>query len=206
MTFGSAACSRRRWSCAWASLAGRRRSTTLPRATTGPTATSRSGPAPASKAAGSSARATAPAATQSPSRSPQRWSAQLCWSWRASQRRRGPNSACCREDKRLNNSSERLTTDGKLKTDPVFIKDGTEIVYTVQETPTQLSLMRLKLADRTVERLFPQSTTNEFEAAFSADGRYCAFVQSRANLNLKLVIRDLKEDRDAVFDPGGGFA
>src|SRR5262249_40503396 len=113
---------------------------------------------------------------------------------------------CCREDRRLNNSSERLTTDGKFKTDPVFIKDGTEIVYTVQETPTQLSLMRLKLADRSVERLFPQATTNEFEATFSADGRYCVYVQSRGNLNLKLVIRDLKEDRDAVFDPGGGFA
>src|SRR5205085_2343020 len=81
-----------------------------------------------------------------------------------------------------------------------------EIVYTVQETPTLMSLMRLKLADRSVERLFPQATTNEFEAAFSPDGRYCAFVQSRGNLNLKLVIRDLKENRDAVFDPGGGFA
>ncbi|OAI52039.1 hypothetical protein AYO44_16770, partial [Planctomycetaceae bacterium SCGC AG-212-F19] len=98
-----------------------------------------------------------------------------------------------------------LTTDGKLKTDPVFIKNGAEIVYTVQETPTQMSLMRLKLADRSVERLFPQATTTEFEATFSPDGRYCAFVQSRANLNLKLVIRDLKEDRDAVFDPGAGF-
>src|SRR5262249_40215699 len=51
-----------------------------------------------------------------------------------------------------------------------------------------------------------QATTSEFEASFSADGRFCAFVQSRGNLNLKLVIRDTKEGRDAVFDPGGGFA
>ena len=100
----------------------------------------------------------------------------------------------------------RLTKDGKMKMDPVFIKGGDEIVYTVQATPIQLSLMRLKVADGSVERLHPQATTNEFEAAFTADGRYRAFVQSRANLNLKMVIRDTKEDKDAVFDPGGGFA
>jgi len=104
------------------------------------------------------------------------------------------------------NSFERLTTDGKLKMDPVFIKNGEEIVYTLQETPTQMSLMRLKLTDGSTERLHPGATTAEFEAAFTPDGRYYAFVQSRANLNLKLVIRDTKENRDAVFDPGGGFA
>src|SRR5262249_8181284 len=100
----------------------------------------------------------------------------------------------------------RLTKDGKMKMDPVFIKGGEEIVYTLQETPTQLSLMRLKLADGTSERFHPQATTSEFEAAFTAGGRYYAFVQSRANLNLKLVILDTKENKEAVFDPGGGFA
>jgi Tol biopolymer transport system component len=100
----------------------------------------------------------------------------------------------------------RLTTDGRTKADPVFIRGGSEIVFTVLESPTQLSLMRLRLADGTVERLHPGATTSEFEAAFSPDGRYYAFVQSRANLNLKLVIRDTKLNRDALFDPGGGFA
>jgi Tol biopolymer transport system component len=102
------------------------------------------------------------------------------------------------------NSSKRLTSDGKLKMDPVFIKNGEEIVYTLQETPTQLSLMRLRLADGVSERFHPQATTNEFEAAFSGDGRYCTFVQSTGNLKLRLVIRDTKENKDAVFDPGGG--
>jgi Tol biopolymer transport system component len=88
----------------------------------------------------------------------------------------------------------------------VFIKGGAEIVFTTLESPAQLSLMRLKLADGTVERLHPGASTSEFEAGFSADGRIYAFVQSRGNLNLKLVIRDTKENRDAVFDPGGGFA
>ncbi len=101
---------------------------------------------------------------------------------------------------------QRLTKDGKEVTAPVFVRGGSEVVYTVLESPTQMSLMRLNLADGSVEKLHPQAMTSEFEAAFSADGRYYAYVQSRGNLNLKLVIRDTVQGRDAVFDPGGGFA
>src|SRR5262245_51175264 len=101
---------------------------------------------------------------------------------------------------------KRLTTDGRLKMDAVFIKDGAELIYTVQESPTQTSLMRLKVADGSVERLHPQATTAEFEATFTPDDSRYAFVQSRGNLNLKLVIRDTKQNKESVFDPGGGFA
>jgi TolB protein len=100
----------------------------------------------------------------------------------------------------------RLTTDGRTKADPVFVRGGAEIVFTVLESAAQFSLMRLQLADGTLSRLHPGATTSEFEAAFSPDGRYYAFVQSRGNLNLKLAIRDTKLNRDALFEPGGGFA
>jgi TolB protein len=90
--------------------------------------------------------------------------------------------------------------------DPVFVKGGEELIFTIQERPTQLSIMRLRLADGSIERLHPQATASEFEAAFSLDGRYYAFVQNRGNLSLKLVIRDTKENKNAEFDPGGGFA
>ncbi len=99
-----------------------------------------------------------------------------------------------------------LTRDGRQCFDPVFVNGGKEIVFTVLASPTQTSLMRLRLADGALEKLHPDATTSEFEAAFSADGRYYAYVQSRGNLNLKLVIRDTKLQKDAVFDPGGGFA
>jgi TolB protein len=110
------------------------------------------------------------------------------------------------------NSSEhgagirRLTHDGRLKSDPVFVRAGDEIVFTAQDIATQTSLMRLKLADGSVERLHPTALTTEFEPAFSPDGRYSVFVQSRGNLSLKLVIRDTQRNKEAVFDPGGGFA
>jgi Tol biopolymer transport system component len=97
-----------------------------------------------------------------------------------------------------------LTRDGRLKMDPVFVR-AEEIVYTVQQSATLLALMRLRLPEGTSERLHPAATTSEFEPAFSRDGRWCAFVQSRGNLSLKLVIEDLQEKREAVFDPGGGF-
>jgi Tol biopolymer transport system component len=66
--------------------------------------------------------------------------------------------------------------------------------------------MKLRLADGVQERLHPKAATTEFEPAFSRDGRHCAFVQSRGNLSLRLVISDLAQDKESIFDPGGGFA
>jgi Tol biopolymer transport system component len=105
------------------------------------------------------------------------------------------------------NSSEavRLTTDGALKQDLVFVK-GDEIVYTVLESAVQTRLVRLKLGEKSATKLHPDATTSEFEATFTADGATYAFVQSRGNLNLKLAIRDTSTGKDAVFDPGSGFA
>ncbi len=103
-------------------------------------------------------------------------------------------------------AEKQLTFDGRWKADPVVLPGGQEIVYTLQETPTLLSLWRLRLNTGQSERLHPEANTNEFEIAFSPDARYAAFVQNRANLNLKLVIRDYQEKRDYIYDPGGGFA
>lgn len=105
-----------------------------------------------------------------------------------------------------NSPAQRLTTDGKVKADPVFVKNGSEIVYSVLDSAVQQCLMRLKFGGGAPERLHADALTSEFEPTFSADGRYYAFVQSRGNLNLKLVIRDTKQNKDNVFDPGGGFA
>ncbi|MCS7015748.1 MAG: hypothetical protein NZM42_06455 [Gemmatales bacterium] len=103
-------------------------------------------------------------------------------------------------------AEQQLTSDGKWKADPVVHPNGQEIIYTLQETPTLLSLWRLHLATGKTERLHPDANTNEFEIAYSPTGRYAAFVQNRANLNLILVIRDYQEKRDAIYDPGSGFA
>ena len=101
--------------------------------------------------------------------------------------------------------ASRLTLDGILKVDPVFSRPD-EVTYTVLESPTLMRLMRLKLGENSPTKLHPQATTSEFEAAFMADGSAYAFIQSRGNLNMKMVIRETATGKDAVFDPGGGFA
>lgn len=104
------------------------------------------------------------------------------------------------------NSSDpvRLTTDGAAKFDPIVLATG-DIVYSVLETAVQTRIIRLRPGAAPV-KLHPDATTSEFEATFTADGAHYAFVQSRGNLNLKLVIREAATGKDAVFDPGGGFA
>ncbi len=99
----------------------------------------------------------------------------------------------------------RLTTDGTLKQDPLYLPGG-DLVYTLLESPIQMRLMRLKAGEKKPSPLHPDATTNEFEATFTTDGSHSAFVQSRGNLNMKLVIRDTATGKDSVFDPGGGFA
>jgi Tol biopolymer transport system component len=101
---------------------------------------------------------------------------------------------------------QRLTTDGRFKTDPVFLgRAGQAVVYTVQERPTQLRLMRLNLAARTREPLHPEEETrSEFEPGFSADGTRSAFVRNEGNLSLVLVIRD-GDGHEALVKAEGGF-
>ncbi len=101
----------------------------------------------------------------------------------------------------------RLTTDGRLKRDPVFLKpDGSELIYVLLEKPTQFRLMKLTLATREVVPVHPDETRSELEPTVSRDGRYLAFVQNRGNLSLALVVKDLVENKMAEQAPGGGFS
>lgn len=101
----------------------------------------------------------------------------------------------------------RLTTDGRVKRDPVFSKpDGSELLFVVLERPKQLRLMKLTLASSKAESLHPDETRSEFEPAVSRDGRFLAFVQNRGNLSLAMVIKDLMAGTQADVPPGGGFS
>lgn len=101
----------------------------------------------------------------------------------------------------------RLTKDGRLKRDPVFLKpDGSELIYVVLEKPNQLRLMKLTVASGEVVPVHPDETRSEFEPTVSRDGRYLAFVQNRGNLSLALVIKDLVENKMAEIAPAGGFS
>lgn len=100
----------------------------------------------------------------------------------------------------------RLTTDGRLKFSSAFSNKGDELVFATLETPILFRLMRLKLADRTVEPLHKDASKSEFEPAFSPDGRYCAFAQNNGVLTVQIVIRDRQLNKDATVPPGTGFS
>lgn len=100
----------------------------------------------------------------------------------------------------------RLTNDGGTKSDPYFISKGEEIVYTSLDQPTLLTIRRLKISDQISERLHPNANTSEYESSHSGDETFYAFIQSRGNLNMRLVVRETKTAKEFAFDAGGGFA
>lgn len=107
----------------------------------------------------------------------------------------------------LSLADEQLTFDGRLKSDPVFLgPSGEEVVYVVQDSPARLRLMRLRLADGEAVAMHADQTKAEFEPAVSPDGRFLAYVESRGNLSLALVIEDLEDKKQAEVKPPGGFA
>ena len=102
---------------------------------------------------------------------------------------------------------QRLTQDGRVKRDPVFLGvSGESILFSVLEKPTQLRLMKLAMTDGSAMPLHPSETRSEFEPAVSTDGRFVSFVQNRGNLSLALVIEDLQGTQSAEVPPGGGFS
>ncbi|MEK6236501.1 MAG: DPP IV N-terminal domain-containing protein, partial [Planctomycetales bacterium] len=90
----------------------------------------------------------------------------------------------------------RLTEDGSLKRDPVFIAGGSQIVFSVDESDILIRLMRLDLESGEIEPLRPRNNTNEFETAFSSDDRYWAITHNKSNLGMEMVIVDSKTDKE----------
>lgn len=119
--------------------------------------------------------------------------------------------ACALEARGAELEPQRLTEDGLVKTSPTFVdRSGTELIYVVEDTAVRMRLMRLRFdAGVPIDAgaaAHPDETRSEFEPACSPDGRFLAFVQSRGNLNLVIMIKDLMTMREAVIDVGGGFA
>jgi TolB protein len=96
---------------------------------------------------------------------------------------------------------QRITNDGAFKFAPVFVKNGTEIIYSVHDEPTRVSLMRLSLPDKRLERVDASNPAHQFDADVSSDGRYLCFSLTYTSPQSILVIRDLKEGKEFRFIP-----
>lgn len=100
----------------------------------------------------------------------------------------------------------RLTTDGRQKQDPFFIREGRELVYTAQDKATQFSIFKLKLEGGSPEPLYSGVATSQFGPSMSADERILAYIQNDGNLHVRLVIEDREKGTKVEHNPGGGFA
>src|SRR5262249_32766102 len=95
----------------------------------------------------------------------------------------------------------RLTDDGRLKFAPVFLGEGHEIAYPVHDVPNRLTLMRLTLADGSQARMFPETEQHLLDPATSRDGRYVVFARATTSPQLPLVIKDMRDNTESVYNP-----
>jgi Tol biopolymer transport system component len=100
----------------------------------------------------------------------------------------------------------RLTTDGLTKFTAAFHNEGKEIVFVDYVQGATYRLQRLELPTGKVELLHPKATTSEFEPAFSADGRFYAYLRLRGLLNIHVVIHNAETGSEIEVSPGPGLA
>ena len=100
----------------------------------------------------------------------------------------------------------RLTTDGLTKFTAAFCNAGKDVVYVDYVQGATYRLQRLNLATGKVELQHPQASTSEFEPAFSADGRYFAYLRLRGLLNIHVVIHNVETGSGIEVSPGPGLA
>ncbi|MEE3369673.1 MAG: hypothetical protein VX346_10055 [Planctomycetota bacterium] len=99
------------------------------------------------------------------------------------------------------NQPRRLTFDGRLKRDPVFINQGREIIYAVQHENPRLVLYRLRLSDGHKERLHPDSPLPEFRPVYSRDETTFAYLQMTGNDRLTVQVRRVGMPQPLVVKP-----
>ncbi|OYW14988.1 MAG: hypothetical protein B7Z55_15350, partial [Planctomycetales bacterium 12-60-4] len=102
-------------------------------------------------------------------------------------------------------AEEIVSQDGRLKRDLVVLPGGDELLCTVQESPSLLKLMKVRLADDVWTPLHPDETRSEFEPAISRDGALAVYVQNRGNLALAVVFESLTMKEQFEIPPAGGF-
>jgi TolB protein len=97
----------------------------------------------------------------------------------------------------------RLTHDGKLKFAPTFTANGKEIVYSIHEEPTRVSLKKLELSAGSETLLYPSLAAHQHDPDFSPDGRLLCFAMSSGSPQLVLIIKDLQTKGESSFHPQG---
>ena len=99
----------------------------------------------------------------------------------------------------------KLTHDGNIKRDPLFIHEGKTLVYSYDQREDLIRAVQIPMDDLSSapEPLFGEERSHQTEIAFSPDGRYVSFDQCTGNLTGKLVIRDLESEKEVSISHSG---
>ncbi|MGP0069292.1 MAG: hypothetical protein ACLQGP_37540 [Isosphaeraceae bacterium] len=95
----------------------------------------------------------------------------------------------------------RLTHDGARKMAPTFIDRGETLVYASHARPNLVALMQVSLRGGTGERVLPKVVNHQLDPTFSPDGRFLAYSRTATSPQSELVIRDRRDQRDAIYRP-----
>ena len=101
------------------------------------------------------------------------------------------------------NAQERITEDGRLKRDPVFVNQGKDVVYAVDESRVLIRLMRMNLQSKKASVLHKNANKNQYEASFSRDDRIKAYSHNKGNLEMQLFIEDTKTNKRVIIGHKG---
>lgn len=82
----------------------------------------------------------------------------------------------------------RLTDDGRIKRDPVFVDGGRSVVFTLQSDSPRLVLAKLDVASRRVSRVFPEANLPELKCVYSADQKTRAWLRITGNDRVSLLV------------------
>ncbi len=101
----------------------------------------------------------------------------------------------------------RLTRDGARKMGPTFIENGESLACAAHERPNLVALVQVSCRDGSRrDRVLPGVVSHQFDPCFTPDGRYLAYSRTATSPQSVLVIRDRREQREAVFQPGDSRA
>ena len=100
----------------------------------------------------------------------------------------------------------RITRDGARKMAPTFIDRGDALVYAAHVRPNLVALQQVSMRDGTRERVLPKVVNHQLDPAFSPDGRYLAYSRTATSPQSVLVIRDRREQREAIYRPNDSRA
>jgi TolB protein len=96
----------------------------------------------------------------------------------------------------------RLTHDGARKMGITFIEGGESIAYAAHERPNLVALYQVSCRDGSRrDRVLPGVVNHQFDPSFTPDGRHLAYSRTATSPQSVLMIRDRREQSEAVFRP-----